>query len=127
MGLGRRGGHERAWSPTRLQTSSRQQEAFRSGLQVASAEVSDVAVETSGDTGTASFRVELGLQGIGTWAYDGAIDLTEVDGDWRVAFTPASLHPALSDGTRLQRTRAQGPRAVDRGRRWSAAGGRRPG
>jgi len=89
-----------------------QQETFRTGLQVASVEVSDVEVETSGDTATASFRADVGLQGIGPWAYDGAVDLAEVDGEWRVDFTPASLHPALTEGTRLQRTRAQGPRAA---------------
>ena len=89
-----------------------QQQGFRTGLQVVAAEATDVEVETSGDTGTASFRAELGIQGVGTWAYDGALDLVEVDGEWRVAFTPASLHPALTEGTHLQRTRAQGPRAA---------------
>lgn len=89
-----------------------QQQQFRATLQVVTAEVSDVQVETSGDTGTASFRAELGLQGVGAWAYDGALALTEVDGDWRVAFTSAALHPALGEGGRMQRTRAQGPRAV---------------
>ena len=51
------------------------QQQFRTGLQVVTAEVSAVDVATSGDTGTASFRAELGLQGIGTWGYDGALDL----------------------------------------------------
>jgi len=89
-----------------------QQEAFRTGLQVATVETSDVEVEADGDEATASFRAELGLQGIGAWGYDGALDLVEVDGEWRVAYTPASLHPALVDGTRLQRVRAQGSRAA---------------
>lgn len=89
-----------------------QQQGFRTGLQVAAADATDVEVETSGDEGTASFRAELGLQGVGPWAYDGGLDLVEVDGEWRVAFTPASLHPALTDGTRLLRTRAQGLRAA---------------
>ena len=88
------------------------QQGFRAALQVVTAEVADIEVETSGDEGTATFRADLGLQGIGAWAYDGAIDLRKVDGDWRVAFTSTSLHPALTDGARLQRTRAQGSRAA---------------
>ncbi len=88
------------------------QRQFRGHLQVVAAEVDDVEVETSGDEGTATFRVELGLQGIGTWAYDASLDLARVDDEWRVAFSPASLHPALTEGARLQRTRAQGPRAA---------------
>ena len=89
-----------------------QQQTFRTGLQVVRAAASDVEVETDGDQATASFRAELGLQGVGPWAYDGALDLTKVDGEWRVVFSPASLHPALTDGTHLQRTRAQGQRAA---------------
>jgi hypothetical protein len=88
------------------------QQQFRTALQVATADVSAVEVEASGGEGTARYTVQLGLQGVGTWSYDGDLDLREVDGDWRVAFTPASLHPALSDGDRLQLIREQGLRAA---------------
>ena len=55
----------------------------------------------------------------GHWAYDGALDLRRVDGAWRVVFTPASLHPALTDGARLQRVRE--PRGPGRHHRRSVA------
>lgn len=84
---------------------------FRSTLQVATAEVTGIEAETDGDAGTAMFRADLGLQGIGPWSYDGALDLTRVDGDWRVRFDTASLHPALVEGTTLRRVREQGSRA----------------
>ncbi|HEY8060570.1 MAG TPA: penicillin-binding transpeptidase domain-containing protein, partial [Acidimicrobiales bacterium] len=89
------------------------QQQFRATLQVVSAGVADIEVESSGGgEATASFTADLGLQGLGHWTYDGSIDLQRVDGTWLVAFTPASLHPALTDGARLQRVREQGPRAV---------------
>jgi cell division protein FtsI/penicillin-binding protein 2 len=85
---------------------------FRTSLEVVTAEVADTAVEVSGDTGTATFGVRLGLQGLGTWGYDGALDLTKVDGDWKVRFVSPSLHPDVGEGDRLQRTRTQGLRAT---------------
>ena len=88
------------------------QQQFRATLHVATAEVADIEVESSGDEATAAFAADLGLQGLGHWAYEGTVDLQRVDGTWGVAFTPASLHPALTDGARLQRVREQGPRAV---------------
>ncbi|HET9543450.1 MAG TPA: NTF2-like N-terminal transpeptidase domain-containing protein, partial [Acidimicrobiales bacterium] len=68
------------------------QQQFRASLHVATAEVADIEVESSGDEATAAFAADLGLQGLGHWAYDGTVDLQRVDGTWGVAFTPASLH-----------------------------------
>jgi len=87
------------------------QQQFRATLQVVTADVADIAVESSDDEATATFAADLGLQGLGHWTYDGALDLRRVDGAWRVAYAPASLHPALTDGTRLLRVREQGHRA----------------
>ncbi len=88
------------------------QQQFRSTLQVVTAEVDDVVADTDGDEGQARFHVTLGLQGLGSWAYDGAVDLVRADGEWRVRYTPTSLHPALAEGLSLRRTRSQGARAV---------------
>lgn len=89
-----------------------QQQAFRGTMQVASAEAGSPTVETSGDEGTATFDADLGLQGLGHWTYRGELALAEIDGEWKVRYTSASLHPAVGEGQQLTRTRQQGLRAA---------------
>jgi cell division protein FtsI/penicillin-binding protein 2 len=68
-------------------------------------------VETDGDSGTASFDATLDLQGVGPWRYEGRLDLARQDGEWRVAWGPGALHPALADGRTIRVLREQGLRA----------------
>ena len=99
------------------------QQQFRATLHVATAEVADIEVESSGDEATAAFAADLGLQGLGHWAYEGTVDLQRVDGSWGVAFTPASLHPALTDGARIQTGAGAGAARGDHRGRGPAPGG----
>jgi Penicillin binding protein transpeptidase domain/NTF2-like N-terminal transpeptidase domain/Penicillin-binding Protein dimerisation domain len=87
------------------------QRQFRTALQVVAVEATTGAVEASGATAQAGFEVTLRLQGVGLWHYEGRLDLERVDGDWRVAWTPAALHPALVEGATIRRIRTQGLRA----------------
>lgn len=101
------------------------QQQFRTALQVVRGTVDEVAVDTSGGEGTAAYTVTLALQGVGEWTYDGSVDLVEADGEWRVAWDRAALHPALAEAVALRVTREQGPRAqiVAAGGQPLAAGG----
>jgi hypothetical protein len=91
--------------------AARQQE-LRNSLSVVTVETGAPTVETTGDEGTATVPVDLGLQGLGHWTYDGELTLARVDGEWKVRFTSASLHPGVGEGQRLARTRQQGLRAA---------------
>jgi cell division protein FtsI/penicillin-binding protein 2 len=59
------------------------------------------------------FRAELTLAGAGTWTYRSSAEVRQAeDGDWRVHFTPAVLHPELKEPTsRLMLDRKLPPRA----------------
>lgn len=86
------------------------QQGFRLSLGVATIEphLGDVSVD--GDRGAAPFEATLGLQGVGTWAYEGSLDLVRDDGGWKVDWSPAALHPALADAAGLRVVRHQGYR-----------------
>ena len=68
--------------------------------------------ERDGDTARAPFTAELELAGLGTWSYTGHLDLARADGRWRVRWTPAALHPALSAGRTFAVTRTWPERAA---------------
>lgn len=70
------------------------------------------AVRRDGDRATAAFAADLALTGLGSWRYDGELSLARVEGDWRVRWSPASVHPSLRDGERLARSRDWQPRAA---------------
>ncbi|MCU1377300.1 MAG: Cell division protein FtsI [Acidimicrobiales bacterium] len=77
-----------------------------------------------GDQATVPFDATLVLPGLGDWHYAGALTLADTPvpvgkdpkGDtelqWRVAFTPAVVHPDLRPGRRLTRSRTFSPRGV---------------
>ena len=65
----------------------------------------------SEDGHTVPFDAVLRLAGLGEYAYSGTLAVRDTDDGWRVAFTPASLHPALENGQRLDRRRDPAPRA----------------
>jgi cell division protein FtsI/penicillin-binding protein 2 len=60
---------------------------------------------------TVPFRATLTLATLGDWTYDGRLRVVERDGRWLVDWSPDTVHPALSAGTRLARVRELPPRA----------------
>ena len=77
-------------------------------LGVASVEA--VAGELSDDERRLPVDVTLELAGLGAFSYETAVAVRETDAGWRVAFTPATLHPALGPGERLDRRKAEAVR-----------------
>jgi hypothetical protein len=71
------------------------------------------------DGGAVPFDVTLRLAGLGDFSYAGSLDVRDTDEGWRVVFSPATLHPALGAGQRLDRRRDAVPRGrvLDRGGR----------
>lgn len=59
-------------------------------------------VSTADDTTRAAFTVTLQLNAVGAWSYDNALNLTESDGDWKVDWSPAAIHPKLRADQRLK-------------------------
>jgi cell division protein FtsI/penicillin-binding protein 2 len=88
-------------------------QALVEDLQVAEASYEIDSVDTGGSSGVARYTATLDLTGAGEWTYDGTLPIVEDDeGDgWLVEWAPANLHPALSDGLRLARTREVPERA----------------
>jgi hypothetical protein len=96
---------------------------FRSALQPGAidAEAAPTAL-VDGDRATVAFFADVELPGFGTWSYRGSLAL--VDGEvripdsddtekkWQVAFSPATVHPALVDGHSLRLSRMWSPRGT---------------
>lgn len=85
--------------------------AMRDDLRVSEARFQRGPLSRQGDTVTAEYTAELELAGLGTWRYPGTLPLTRVDGEWRVTWTPAALHPELAPGQRFGRSRSWPARA----------------
>jgi cell division protein FtsI/penicillin-binding protein 2 len=66
--------------------------------------------ETDGRA-SAAFTADLKLRGVGDWRYQGRLDLVQRDREWRVAWTPAAIHPELGEGQSLGAERAWPRRA----------------
>lgn len=79
-------------------------------LQVESLDA--VAGPLAEDGSSVPVDVTLQLAGLGPFAYRTQLDVREQDDRWRVAFGPATLHPALGVGQRLDRRREEVPRAT---------------
>ena len=85
---------------------------MREDLDVTGARFRHVRVERQGDgSARAEYTAELDLAGLGTWSYRGTLALSRVEGQWRVAWGPAALHPELAAGQRFGRTRRWPERA----------------
>lgn len=76
--------------------------------------VGDVDVEAAEATGTVVARLEVNveLDEIGPWSYPTETTLTRLGDRWAVAWTPATVHPALIDGRRLVAQRQWPPRGA---------------
>ena len=85
--------------------------ALKDDLKVTRARLVAGPQERDGDAARAAFTADLDLAGLGTWSYRGQLDLARTEGRWRVRWTPAAVHPALTPGQRFARTRAWPQRA----------------
>ena len=61
--------------------------------------------ECADDGCTQTIAVQAEVSGIGTWAYDTQARTVETPDGWRVAWSPALVHPALDAGSQLSRVR----------------------
>lgn len=97
---------------------------FEDGLHPGTITTTPGDASVLGDEATVPFDATVELPGLGDWSYHGSLTLADVDvpvgkdpkGDterqWRVAFTPATIHPDLQPGRTLGRTRLFSPRGV---------------
>ncbi len=87
---------------------------LKDGLRVEALRADPGAVTVGDDNASAPFRARLTLDALGTWQYDGTLRLVrsvQDDQRWVVDWSPAAVHPALTDETRLSRLRRLLPRA----------------
>ncbi|MEU8245690.1 penicillin-binding transpeptidase domain-containing protein [Nonomuraea sp. NPDC048916] len=71
---------------------------MRTGLAVESTTVTLGQVSPGDDRATVPYTATLKLKNVGEWTYQGRLDLTVADRAWKVAWTPATLHPSLTSG-----------------------------
>jgi hypothetical protein len=74
---------------------------LRTGLGVRGVKTELGKVTKSGDTTHAAFHVTLAINAVGAWSYDGRLDLTDADRQWRVKWSPAAIHPDLAAGQKI--------------------------
>jgi cell division protein FtsI/penicillin-binding protein 2 len=88
-------------------------EEVRNRLSVSAARF-EAGKRTEGEDGavTVPFTAQLTLRALGTWSYDSALDMRKAGDDWRVHWSPAVIHPRLTESTRLRRVRELPPRAA---------------
>jgi cell division protein FtsI/penicillin-binding protein 2 len=63
------------------------------------------------DAADADVRVTWNVRGIGPWSYDATIALARDDDKWRIAWSPADIHPSLRGAGRLGTVRQSPDRA----------------
>jgi len=85
--------------------------AMQKDLEVTGARFSPGPIRREGSVATVDFGAEVDVAGLGTWAYQNTLRLNRIKGEWRVAWTPASLHPDLGPGQRFGTTRTWPTRA----------------
>jgi cell division protein FtsI/penicillin-binding protein 2 len=85
--------------------------ASRRGLDGARVRATVVEVREHDDDAEADVRVTWDVPGIGPWSYGATIALAREDEKWRVAWSPADLHPRLRGASRLGTVRQASPRA----------------
>lgn len=88
-------------------------EAVVEGLGLAQARYELQEVATNDDLAIATFDTTLTLDGIGDWSYENTFRLVrgENGDDWVVEWSPATIHPRLTEGLSLARTRIVPERA----------------
>jgi hypothetical protein len=77
-----------------------QYQALRTGLGVKKVQTTLGTVTKQGGHATAPFTADLGLP-MGTWRYQGRLRLTTDHQEWKVIWSPESIHPDLHAGQQL--------------------------
>lgn len=85
--------------------------ALHRSLQVVGASYRPGAVSIGNPPG-APFAADVTLRGLGHWRYDGRLPLEMVAGQWKVAFSPETIHPSLHGDDQLVRSRTLGTRGM---------------
>jgi hypothetical protein len=81
----------------------RQYQALRTGLGVTKVHTTLGRVTKQGGHATAPFTADLSLP-IGTWHYQGQVRLATGDHEWKVVWSPETIHPDLHSGQHLTTT-----------------------
>lgn len=85
---------------------------IREDLGVTGMRLTPGAVTVEDGEATAAFTAALTLRGLGEWRYQGQLDLVLEGEEWRVAWSPSAIHPALATAEdRLVRDREWPQRA----------------
>ncbi len=85
--------------------------AMRDDLRITAARFTPGPLRRDGDGVVADFTAQVELAGLGAWSYPGVLRLGQIEGEWLVDWSPASLHPDLAPGQRFGRSRAWPARA----------------
>ena len=85
--------------------------AMRDDLRITSARFRPGAIRREGEAVVADFTAEVELAGLGAWSYPGNLRLGRTEGQWRVIWSPAAIHPDLAPGQRFGRSRSWPTRA----------------
>src|SRR5215213_5124625 len=80
-------------------------------LRVTQASFTPGSATVTDDRAEVPFQAKLALRALGEWPYDGTLRLARRDGRWLVDWSPATLHPDLTQELRFQRTRTWPERA----------------
>ncbi|MGI5486136.1 penicillin-binding transpeptidase domain-containing protein [Microtetraspora malaysiensis] len=80
---------------------------FRADLKLTSARFTVQGKARENGDGSETVRFHAALDAAMDFSYDGGLRLVEHDRAWRVAWTPAALHPGLADGGRFRVTAAK--------------------
>jgi cell division protein FtsI/penicillin-binding protein 2 len=88
-----------------------QHTAMVESLRVTGASFTAGTATVTDDRAEVPFQARLRLRALGEWPYQGVLRLVRRDDRWRVDWSPATLHPDLTAGLHLQRTRTWPDRA----------------
>ncbi|GGL30893.1 penicillin-binding transpeptidase domain-containing protein [Planomonospora parontospora] len=86
--------------------------AFAEELGVESLTVTPGAIRLRGDRAAElPFEGVREIEELGEWPFSSTLKLAREDGEWKVAWAPETLHPALAGGGRLRTREIPAPRA----------------
>lgn len=104
-----------AGAPVAAATAQEQIATLSGELAEQSPELEIASVDVNEGTATGQVEVAWPLPGGATWTYTTPVRLADGDGEWRVIWEPAVVHPQLVDGDelRLQRVAAERGEILD--------------
>jgi cell division protein FtsI/penicillin-binding protein 2 len=84
--------------------------AWADWLLLTNAAVERTEARIAGEAVEVGYRMTVDTTALGTWSYEGTVRLVEDAGRWSVDWTPATLHPSLSENDVITVVRDWGPR-----------------